>query len=310
MSVKRAQHERSLRSGRVPRSRMPPPTTCGNRRGEQAGRTSPTPKRTVCCSPIAAPLLAAPASSATAVNASPFHAIDRPPASAMPERAARAALRRALRSRPATATTSRLAQVARSAIRRRPTSGRRRCGMRRENQRDADDECRVASRKPVLVVQEEDAEADDRHLRVDVEPADERKPPDPAIAERAHDRPSSISSSARVPQHDRPRRTDSRQPSEKEERGLEPPAERAAERRARQSAPSGTAVCRIPSARPRSSARTSASPRVRSPSSRSPRRARRERAGRTATPKIRAYAAPTRQTAEPARPSARTRRSP
>ena len=198
-----------------------PAETVAAKRG---GPIIPEAERTVCCSPIAAPLLAAPASSATAVNASPFHAIDRPPEIAT-----------LATSSPSGPPASTPGQGDRAGDRKaeltewrdprsedvRPAAGAdARCDT--ENQREADDEGGVGVVEGVLVVQEQDSEADDRHLRVAVERADERKPPDPPIAERAYDRLELELDLVygSVTQHEATSgRTDSREPREKQERG-------------------------------------------------------------------------------------------
>ena len=57
----------------------------------------------------------------------------------------------------------------------------------RDDLGDRDHECRFAVGQPVLVVQEEHAEADHGDLRVDVEPACDAQPDEPAVAKNSED---------------------------------------------------------------------------------------------------------------------------
>ena len=151
---------------------------------KMTGETIPAPPSTVCCRPIAAPLRTRPASSAAVVNESPFHAIERPPASA---------------SAGTSSQTGPLASAAVAATtdRDRDADAEERPDARADDVRPAADpdpqphrehlrrghrERGAALGEPVLVVQEDDGEPEHGELRVEIEAAPERQPPELAVA--------------------------------------------------------------------------------------------------------------------------------
>ena len=154
------------------------------------GATIPIPESTDCWKPIAAPLRAAPASSAAAANASAFQPMDRPPATASAGTSSHSgppASAATTTRQPATTTPT-----FRSGPIREPTTSdhaaRADASPDRENLRRGDDERGLALREPVLVVQEDDAEPDHRDLGVDVDAAPECETPETAVAQRSRER--------------------------------------------------------------------------------------------------------------------------
>ncbi len=188
------------------------------------GAATPIAARTVCWTPIVAPLRSAPASSAAAVNESPFHAIVSPPA------------------RPRTGTRSHVGPPARTAVNSiTPTIPRpaRRSGTTRapdsvgpaaasdaerptQHLRPGEHQRSRLSGKAVLVDEEEDAEPEHRDLRIQEETAAERQPPEPAIPDRRRDggRLDPIGNLAPTQDEDTDERTGRAQCGEEEKRGL------------------------------------------------------------------------------------------
>ena len=149
------------------------PRRARDERGEDDRRDDPdAASAPTAGSRSAAPLRAAPASSAAAANASAFQPIDNPPASgegrARGGRVARPTGQPSATS-PAAITTP---TWRKGPIRERTTSDHLKTGPDPEadgkHLGGGDHECRLALSEPVRVVQEDDAEADHRDLRVDV----------------------------------------------------------------------------------------------------------------------------------------------
>ena len=178
----------------------------------------------------------------------------------------------------------------------------------RERLSATDHERRVPLGQPVLVVQEDDAESDHRDLRIHVDPAPEAEPPESAVAQRARDRGRldpvlDLAASKHDDTDDGAQSTQRRE----EQKGRGRPtgrASRAGTDRAATSPPRGTAVCRTPSASPRSSGPNqcmTARPLAELTLAPAPP----ARASRTTSErKSGAYAAPTMNAAQPASPTA------
>ena len=153
---------------------------------KKTGPATPSAARTVCWMPIVAPLRSAPASSAAAVNESPFHAIVSPPA------------------RTRTGTRSQVGPPARTAVKvitptiPRPDESQRHDACpdsvgpaaasdperATQHLRPGEHQRCRPSRQPVLVDEEENAEPQHRDLGVQEEAAAERQPPEPAVRDR------------------------------------------------------------------------------------------------------------------------------
>ena len=154
------------------------------------GATIAMPDSTDCWKPIAAPLRAGPASSAAVVNARAFQPIDSPPATASAGTSSHNGTAGEQRDHSETHGHNDPDLPQRADARAddvRPATGPD-PDPDREHLRRGDHQRGVAFGEPVLVVEEHDAEPDDRDLRVDVDAAAECEAPEAAVSKRPRER--------------------------------------------------------------------------------------------------------------------------